>query len=276
MTTTLRLLAAGALLAGLLPAHAVAQQRMTQPMPSPRASVSQTIGITQVSVEYSRPGVKGREIFGNPQIVPYDSGQPWRAGADENTVVEFEHDVTVEGQPLAAGRYGVHIFPKSSGPWTVAFSKDNASWGSYTYDASRDALRVEVTPMEAPQREWLQYEFRDLGTHGATLVMHWDETALPVKLGVDTTALMVEYLNTDYVRGYGFWQAPQLLAAASWCDRNDVNLENAEAWAARATASAPDANGLSTLASIQAKLGKTTEAEETRKRAAELSPEAEG
>ena len=156
------------LLGGLLSTTAASQARLISPMPSPRGQTTQVVGVTEVSVDYGRPGVKGRTVMGNPAIVAFDQTQPWRAGADENTVITLEHDVTVQGQPLAAGSYGIHMFPKSKGPWTVPFSTNTSAWGSYSYDANEDVLRVEVTPREGSFQEWLEYEFQDLDKNGAT------------------------------------------------------------------------------------------------------------
>lgn len=252
-----------------------AQARLLQPASSPRATVSQTIGITEVSVEYSRPGLKGRDVMSNPNVVPFDNpGLAWRAGADMNTVVSFQHDVTVQGSPLAAGTYGLHIWPKRSGPWTVAFSNVSDAWGSYTYDAAEDALRVTTTPGEGPKTEWLQYGFEDLGRDGATLVLAWDELRLPLSIGTDTTQNMVGYLRDDFTRGFGFWIPQQLTTAAAWCDSNDVNLEEALGWAQRGT-QAPSYAAFTTLASIQQKLGKATDAEATYAQAETFANEAQ-
>jgi len=263
-------------LLAFLAAPATTQQRLLQPMPSPRAGVCQRIGVSQVEVDYSRPGVKGRSVMQDGNIVPMDSPrQPWRAGADENTVVSFEHDVTVEGKPLAAGSYGLHMFPSSQGPWTVAFSHDTHAWGSYSYDAAHDALRVEVTPQQGAFTEWLQYEFRDLTSESATLVLRWETTEVPMHLGVDTQAVMVDYLRNDYVRGYGFWEPAQLIAAATWCDTHDVNTEEALFWATRACNAAPSFAGLQAKASLERKLGRQEAADASAAAAERLATEPE-
>jgi len=256
MNRTLFCLFATPLLATVMSAPSAAQARMRAPDASPRAQVSQTVGITQVSVDYSRPGVKGRDVFHDPNVVPVGGGQLWRAGANENTVVSFEHDVTIEGKPLPAGSYGLHMAVAPSGPWTAIFSKNTGAWGSYTYDQSEDALRVQVTPTEGPAVEWLQYSFEDLDRDGATLVLAWDTKRVPLHIGVDTTSNMVTYLNDEYTRGYGFWIAPQLTQAAQWCDNNDVNREQALVWATRGATGAPSFNSLWVKSSLEDALGK--------------------
>ncbi len=267
MTRSLVFAATAVLLGGLLSAPAVGQARMIQPMPSPRGTTSQVVGVTQIQVDYGRPGVKSRNIFGNPQIVPFDAAQPWRAGADENTVVSFEHDVTVQGKPLAAGDYGLHMFPKSDGPWTVVFSHNSTAWGSYSYNAAEDALRVEVNPQEGTFQEWLEYEFQDLSKNGATLVLRWETTELPLSLGVKTDDVIVAYLRDDFLRGYGFWTSQNFTQAATYCDQNNVNLQEAESWAARAASATPSFANYWTQASIQDKLGKSDAALASRSQA---------
>jgi hypothetical protein len=157
-----------------------------------KASVSQTLGTdTQVAIDYSRPGVKGRKIWG--ELVPYgmapgnqyskDKPFPWRAGANENTTIEFTKDVLVGGQKLAAGKYGIHMIP-SEKEWTIIFSKNNSSWGSFAYNQEEDALRATVTPVAAPHKEWLAYGFEDLAGNSATAFLHWERLKVPFKIEV--------------------------------------------------------------------------------------------
>lgn len=118
---------------------ACAQSVLDLPRPSQYAQVTQRIGLTDITISYSRPLVKGRKVFGG--IVPY--GQIWRAGANENTIIEFSDPVSIEGQPVAKGTYGLHMIPGET-EWTVILSKTSSSWGSFTYDQKEDALRVKV------------------------------------------------------------------------------------------------------------------------------------
>jgi len=151
---------------------------------SPHAETVQRIGIHDVKVVYHRPGVKGREIW-NTNIVPYNGKpMPWRAGANENTTIEFESDVKIEGKKLAAGKYGFHTIPTET-TWTLIFSKDNASWGSFRYKPENDALRVEVTPVEGPFEEWLRYGFDDLTATSATAYLAWEKKRIPFKIELD-------------------------------------------------------------------------------------------
>jgi tetratricopeptide (TPR) repeat protein len=275
LTRTLTIAFSTVLLGGFLAHSAAAQARLISAMPSPRGTVSQVVGVTKISVDYGRPGVKGRTVIGNPAIVAYDAAQPWRAGADENTVITFEHDVTIEGQPLAAGSYGIHMFPKSSGPWTVAFSSNTTAWGSYSYDASEDVLRVEMNPREGAFQEWLEYEFQDLRKNRADLVLRWENTELALAITVATDDIVVAYLRDEYLRGYGFWNATQFAQAAAYCNTNSVNLEEAEGWAARASNNTPSYSNYMLLASIQDKLHKREAAVATRGLAEPLASEAQ-
>lgn len=145
--------------------------------PSPNAAVSQTIGTTEVVVTYGRPGVKGRTIFGDLQ--PY--GEVWRTGANEATAVTFSDDVTVEGQQLEAGTYSLYTIPGED-TWTVIFNS-NLSWGT-EYDDSKDVLRVEVEPRNAPSMEWFMIYFEELSQTSANMVLHWSTTKVPVTIEV--------------------------------------------------------------------------------------------
>ena len=118
-------------------------------------AVTQRIGLTDVTISYSRPLVKGRKMFGG--LVPY--GEVWRAGANENTIIEFSDPVTIEGQPVAKGTYGLHMIPGEN-EWTVILSKNSSSWGSFTYDQKEDALRVKVKPQASEAHETLAYRLR--------------------------------------------------------------------------------------------------------------------
>lgn len=152
---------------------------------SPAAMAVQRIGLTDVTISYCRPGVKGREIW-NTKIVPYGGDPiPWRAGANENTTISFSTNVKIEGQPLAAGKYGFHIIP-TDGKWTLIFSKDNASWGSFRYKKEMDALRVDVTPLsDQPMEEWLRYGFDDLTPTSATAYLAWEKKKVGFKIELE-------------------------------------------------------------------------------------------
>jgi hypothetical protein len=155
-----------------------------------KACVMQRLGTdTDITIDYSRPGVKGRKIWGG--LVPYGLAPgnkysdnkpfPWRAGANENTTIEFNKDLLIEGHPLPAGKYGIHMIPGEK-EWTIIFSKNNSAWGSFAYKQEEDALRVTVTPVKAPFQEWLEYGFDDLAGTSATAYLHWEELKVPFKI----------------------------------------------------------------------------------------------
>jgi hypothetical protein len=172
------------------PSHAVAQGAKVPA--SLKAAVMQRLGAdTDITIAYCRPGVKGRAIWG--ALVPYgmapgnqyskDQPFPWRAGANENTTIELSKDVLIEGQSLAAGKYGLHMIPGEK-EWTIIFSKNNAAWGSFSYKQEEDALRVTVTPVAAPFQEWLTFGFEDLAGKSATAVLCWEKLKVPFKISL--------------------------------------------------------------------------------------------
>lgn len=208
-----------------------------------RSAVTQQIGPVTVSITYNSPDVHGPrgedrrgKVFG--ALVPYglhDLGttggpKPWRAGSNENTVVEVSHPVTVEGQPLPAGRYGLHMIAGPS-EWTVIFSKNSTSWGSFTYDEKEDQLRVQVKAQPAPYREWLSYEFLDRKPDRATVALEWDELRVPFTIAVPNVAsLYLTTIRNELRNAPGFtWQAWQ--TAALYCLQQNVNLDEALTWA---------------------------------------------
>lgn len=172
------------------PSGAFAQQAKVRA--SLKASVTQTLGTdASITIVYGRPGVKGRTIWGD--LVPYglapgnkyseNKPYPWRAGANENTTFESDKDLLIEGKPLPAGKYGIHMIPGEK-EWVIIFSKNSSAWGSYTYKQEEDALRVTVTPVKAPFKEWMVFGFDDLAGTSATAYLHWEELKVPFKIAL--------------------------------------------------------------------------------------------
>jgi len=247
-----------------------AQESLPAPLASPAASVSQTVGIAELSVSYHRPGIKGREIWG--ALVPYD--EVWRAGANQNTTLTVSHPVSVEGRPLSAGTYGLHMIPRS-GVWTIIFSSNSTSWGSYFYDPQEDALRVEVAPEVATHTEWLAYQFEELTDSSAVLALRWDKVRVPIRITMDTEGHVIANARDAYLRGLaGFsWQGYQ--QAASFCLRHNRNLEEALRWIDRSIEISESFTNLRTKAGILDQLGRATEAEALRTKSLNLATEAE-
>ena len=271
MSTKRLTLAAGLFLlmaAWLAVEPAVAQVR--QPAPSPYAKVSEEVGLTDITVKYCRPGVNGRTIYGEGALVPnglstpfpnFGSGNPfpWRAGANENTTISFEDDVLIEGQKLAAGSYGLHMIPSDT-DWTIIFSENTESWGSFFYDQYEDVLRVTVTPEEAPFKERLVYEFMDQdGQGGVTIALLWDAKKVPFRVQVENyhDTVMASMRNELRSRGGFGWQG--YAQAANYAQQNDVNLEEAMGWAEKAIGQNKAFNTLQVKAALLAKMGQVDE-----------------
>jgi DUF2911 family protein len=270
-----------ATLGAALLATAAAAQVVTLP-PSgdnQKAAVIQDIGLVEVRIDYSSPDVHGPngedrtgKIWG--QLVPWgmaDLGfgngkpSPWRAGANENTVFSVSHDVTVQGKPLPAGRYGLHMIPGEK-EWTIVFSKNSTSWGSFFYDPSEDALRVTAKPEKAEYREWLTYDFIDRDPEQATVALHWENLRVPFTIAVPNLVdLYVANLTNELRSTAGFtWQGFD--QAAQYClqhcrDRREY-LERALEWAQ--TAAGPplgetNFTTLATKAQVLSALGRDAE-----------------
>ena len=153
------------------------------PLQSQHAIVTQRIGVTDITINYHRPLANGRKIWGG--LVPY--GQVWRAGANVNTTITFTDPVTIEGKPLAAGTYGLHMIPNED-QWTVIFSKMHTAWGSFSYDQKEDALRVTVKPQTTDLHNALAYDFDQLEPDSTVVIMSWDKVAVPFKVAVNLHA----------------------------------------------------------------------------------------
>lgn len=203
---------AAAAVAGLLAAGAAEAQEM--PRVSPRAKIEQRVGVTDVTVEYHRPGVKGRKIWG--ELVPY--GEPWRTGANERTTVAFSTPVTVGGTRLDAGTYGLVTIPGEE-KWTVALTKTAEAWGSFTYSAEDDAVRVEVTPRKVAHTEWLDFDVDNLTPRSADLVVRWADLAVALPFEVDTDRIVAARVTNA------------LSGGADYCAETGGCAGTAEAWA---------------------------------------------
>jgi hypothetical protein len=191
---------------------------------SQHAVNKQRVGLTDITINYHRPLVNGRKIWGG--LVPM--GEVWRAGANQNTTIEFSEPVSVEGKPLAKGIYGLHMIPTADS-WTVIFSKMSSAWGSYTYKQDEDALRVTVKPRPTEMEEALEYEFEDLKSDSATVTMKWEKLAVPFKVTInDAEATMANIRNQMRGRAQYEWEAPN--QAAQFCLNKKTNLDEALKW----------------------------------------------
>jgi predicted negative regulator of RcsB-dependent stress response len=213
----------------------VQAQDVTVPRPSPSATVSQTIGVTELSIVYSSPAVKGRKIWGS--LVPYDGGRPnpWRAGANENTTFTTTHDLMIQGKRLPAGTYGIHMIP-SEHEWTIIFSGNHTSWGSFFYKEEEDALRIVARPEVAPHCEWLRYGFEDLEAFGATVYLHWEKIKIgfPVEVADGHKTILANFRNE--LRGLAGFASEGYSTAARYCVQHKINYDEALQWTDRAIA----------------------------------------
>jgi len=225
------------------------------PRTSQQASVTQRIGLTDITISYHRPSVGGREIW--DKTVPY--GKVWRAGANENTTITFADDVTVEGKPLSAGTYGLHAIPDKE-QWTIIFSKNSSSWGSFSYDQKEDALRVSVKPHATEAFEQLTYTFENVKADSAAATLHWEKLAVPFQIGVDVKAVVLRSIKNE-LRNVGGFTWAGYDEAAQWCLDNNYNLEEALKWEQTSIDNEPRFENWETKSRILNAMGKKEEAD---------------
>lgn len=278
-------------MAGLVASFFAAAQSLTLP-PSgdnQKAKVIQYIGPVEVSITYSSPDVHGPNgedrkghVWG--ELVHYgyvDQGfgsskaAPWRAGANENTIITFSHDVKIEGKALKAGSYGLFLATEKSDPWTWIFSKNYTSWGSYFYNQNEDALRVPATPQDAPYTEWLTFGFDDRQATSTMAYLQWENKRISFKIEVpNINDIYVSHMRNE-LRSYPGFDARNFSTAAAFCARNKINLDEALTWANAAMD--PNIGGQEDFNSLQVKslvltaLGREVEANETMDKAIKKS-----
>lgn len=283
MKTLRRFFPRGAAAAALLLAASAAAQtasaQVRTPRASQKASVMQTVGVTDVTINYSRPGVKGRAIWGDPPagapagtatlddgrsrpkdavIVPY--GRVWRAGANEATQFVVTDDVLVNGQPLKAGTYSLHAIPGRD-EWTIIFNSDAGQWGSFSYDEKKDVLRVKAKPQATSEsQEWLTYQIDPVGENSARVNIRWEKLTVPFTVEVkDVPALTLAKARQAVASAKpDDWQTP--LQAANYLLNNKGDLTQALTWAEQSIKTRENFNNLNLRARILAAQGKTAEA----------------
>jgi Protein of unknown function (DUF2911) len=248
-----------------------------------KASVSERVGLTDITIHYDRPGVKGRDgqIWG--KLIPVgfvDQGfgtskaAPWRAGANENTTIEFSSPVKIEGQDLPAGKYGFSIAYDPS-ECTLIFSKNSSSWGSFFYDPKEDVLRVKVKPVATDKSvEWLKYEFMDEKENSAIIALEWEKSMIPFKVEVDYINAQLESFRRELRSDKGFtWNAYN--QAAQFCAQHNMDLDEGLVWADQSISTPflgqKNFQTLSTKAQILVLQGKKDEADVVMKDALPLA-----
>jgi hypothetical protein len=208
--------------------------KVSFPAASPAATVKQRVGLTDIEVIYSRPSVKGREIFG--KLVPF--GQVWRTGANSATKISFSTDVKLNGTAIPAGHYELFTLPGRD-EWTVIIHKDVSEWGAFSYDAKNDIARVTAKPVALSQPvESFTIGLDDLRDESATLNLLWDKTRVPVKIEVDLTSTLVPQIEA--VMASDAAKKPYAQAAMFYLDHG-LDLKKAAAWMDAAIAAQPDA-----------------------------------
>ncbi|MFD1061989.1 DUF2911 domain-containing protein [Winogradskyella litorisediminis] len=235
------------------------------PSGSQKASVTQTVGITDITIKYSRPSVRAREIYG--KLVPFglnnlgfgtSKAAPWRAGADENTTITFEHNVKVEGKNVSAGTYGLHLNVKDENSANLILSTDKDAWGSYFYDSANDILNTEISVKDIPHVETLTYVFDAVTPTTTTASLKWEKKAFEFKIEVDVTDIVLKDIRAQFKGQKGFtrqnWEQ-----AASFALNNNGDLDEALVWINNALEnnfySLKTVNGLAIKAQILKKKG---------------------
>lgn len=233
-----------------------AQQNLTLPDASQYATVMQQVGLTDIKIDYHRPGVKGRQIWG--VLVPYN--QVWRAGANQNTTISFSNDVIIAGQNVPAGTYGLHMIP-TKGDWTIILSRDYRAWGSFFYNEGNDLLRFTAKPLSSDFHEWLMYSFDEVTPNSTTASLNWDKLKIPFKIEIDLHKQILEDMAIQLTGLPGFfWQGWN--QAAMYCYTNTIDLEQGLKWAERSISINKTAANTYTKALILADLNKGLESAE--------------
>jgi hypothetical protein len=238
-------------------------QEFRPPRPSPDATVSQYVGITKITVDYSSPGVKGRKIWGN--LVPY--GKIWRTGANEVTSITFSDPVKVNGNELPAGTYGIHIIPGEN-EWEIIFSKDTKVDDPMTYDEKKDALRIKVKPESNPFTERMAFTITDMTDNSANVNLIWENLKVPFKVEVNTKELTLKS-----ARNSADWGS--LMSAANYCLQQNINMDEGLRWIQASTLIDENYWNLRVLAQYYAKMDKKSDAIATMEKAIDIGSEME-
>lgn len=234
---------------------------MNLPRPSQHAVITQRIGITDITINYHRPLVNGRKVWG--ALVPY--GQVWRAGANENTTIQFTDPVTIEGKTLDKGAYGLHMIPGEN-EWTVIFSRNSTAWGSFTYKESEDALRVTVKPQASEGHEALTYDIDDVKPDSAVVTLRWEKLAVPFKVGVNSNQIVAQSLHQQ-LRGLSQYTWEGWDDAANYLLASKVDLDEALSYADKSIQNEERYDNLMTKAGVLEAMGRKDEAATAKKTA---------
>ncbi len=235
------------------------------PRQSQHALVTQRIGLTDITINYHRPLANGRQVWG--KLVPY--GQVWRAGANENTTITFTDPVSIEGHQLDQGSYGLHMIPGEN-EWTVIFSKNSTSWGSFAYKQDEDALRVTVKPQAADLRDALTYDFDDVKPDSAVITMRWDKVAVPFKVAVNVNELVTASIRNQ-IHGFNqyYWEGWD--DAAGYLLANKIHLDEALKYENQSIEAEERYDNLMNKSKILSAMGRNQDADGVRAKALDLA-----
>ena len=241
---------------------------LTLPRVSQKATAMQTVGLTDVTILYNRPGVKGRTIWGG--LVPYD--EVWRTGANEATTVTFSNPVKIDGKPLPAGTYSLHTIPGKTA-WTVIFNKAAEQWGSYEYDSAKDALRIQVQPKSGAHQEWMTFSFPEVGNDAATLELSWEKLRIPLRIETDTTTQALSNIREALSGEVKDWEVPYDAAGFAFNAKLDSKRADAMGWIDKSIALDENYWNLRLKAAMLEKEGKRKEAVAVAEKAVKIGKE---
>jgi tetratricopeptide (TPR) repeat protein len=251
-----------AALSGVSPAQSFV---LELPLQSQEAKISQTIGITDITINYHRPLVNDRKVWGD--LVPY--GKVWRAGANINTTITFSDPVQIEGKALDKGTYGLHMIPNAD-EWTIIFSKNSTSWGAFTYDEKEDALRVTVKPKAAELHNALTYDFDQLQPDSAVVELEWEKVAVPFKVSVDVRDLVQASLKKQ-LRNLSQYTWISWDEAATYLLTEKIALDDALIYANKSIENEDRTDNELTKSKVLTALNRKDEAAAAQKKALELA-----
>jgi hypothetical protein len=248
-------------------ASAVATAQVKTPQPSPAASVSQTIGVSDVTVTYHRPAVRGREIWG--KLVPF--GEVWRAGANECTTIAFSDDVMIGDAKVPAGKYSFFVIPARD-EWTLVLNKNTSLWGSIGYKDSEDLVRWKAKPESAEMTEWLTYSIVPEGKDSGIVTMQWEKSKVSFKFTVDFKSSIKRSVEATIASlkdndASGFYNAANAYFEAG------LDLQKACEWNDKARSIRKTASNAALRGKIMLKMGKKAEAAEAIQEAIQLATE---
>lgn len=244
-------------------------QQIQMPQASPSAKIAQKVGLTDVTVDYSRPSTKDRKIFG--ELVPY--GQVWRTGANGATVLSFSTDVIIDGKNIPAGQYALYSIPGKS-EWTMILSKNIKLWGAIGYNQSEDVIRFSAKPEKLNKKaETFEISFANMTDTGSDLSLKWEKTKIGFRIETEVDPLVMSQIK-EYVIDANSADPSLLYSAASYYYTNNKDLSQAFDWINESVEDDPKYWTMHLKAKIEAALGKKTEALESAEEAIDLAEEA--